>query len=92
MAKAIITFKVMPESPDEDFASIEAQALAIAKEHGAIGAMQSKLEPIAFGLKAVMIMAMYDVGDTDFEAIANKMAEIAHVQSAEVAKMDLALG
>ena len=92
MAKAIITFKLMPESPDEDFAAIEAKALLIAKENGSIGQMQSKLEPIAFGLKAVMVMAMYEVGNADFEAIANKMAEIPGVQNAEIAKMDLALG
>ncbi len=92
MAKAIVTFKLMPESPDVDFKAIEEQALQIAKDNGSIGQMQSKLEPIAFGLKAVLILAMYDVNSSDFDGIASKMAEIEGVQNAEVAKMDLALG
>ena len=57
-----------------------------------IGQMQSQEEPIAFGLKAVLIMAMYEVQGSDFDAIAEKMSAIPGVQSAEVAKMDLALG
>jgi len=82
----------MPESPDVDLEVIKDQALEIAREAGAIGQIQSKLEPIAFGLKAVLILAMYNVDGADFDAIASKMSEIENVQNAEVAKMDLALG
>ncbi|MFH1276100.1 MAG: hypothetical protein ABIH82_03235 [Candidatus Woesearchaeota archaeon] len=92
MAKAIITFKLMPESPETDLEPIKAQALAIAKEAGSIGEMQVKEDPIAFGLKAVLVLAMYNVEGTEFDQIATKMGEIEHVQSSEVAKMDLALG
>ena len=92
MARAIITFKIMPESPEIDLEPIKAKALEIAKENGAIGEMQAKEEPIAFGLKAVMILGMYEVEGADYEAIAAKMGEIENVQSSEVAKMDLALG
>lgn len=92
MSKAIITFKLMPESVDEDLVKIKEKALAIAKEAGAIGQMQAKEEPIAFGLKAVLILAMYEVGNADFDGIAAKMGTIESVQSAEVSKMDLALG
>lgn len=82
----------MPESPDVDLEPIKKQAEEIAKKHGAIGQMQVKEEPIAFGLTAVLVMAMYTVEGSDFEKIAEKMQGIAGVQSAEVAKMDLALG
>ena len=92
MAKAIITFKLMPESPDVDLKLIKELALKIAREMGSIGEMQSKEEPIAFGLVAVLVMAMYDVDKADFDVIAAKMAEIENVQNAEVAKMDLAIG
>jgi elongation factor 1-beta len=92
MAKAIITFKIMPESPEVDLEPIKEEARKIAKEAGAIGEMQVKEEPIAFGLKAVLVMAMYEVAGSDFDGIAAKMNEIEEVQSAEVAKMDLALG
>ena len=92
MAKAIITFKLMPESPDVDFDAIAANAEAIAKAQGALGDTRTKLEPIAFGLKAVLVLAMYEVDEKDFDEIAQKMNELDGVQSAEVAKMDLALG
>ena len=92
MAKAIITFKLMPESVEVDLEPIKEKALAIAREAGSIGEMQSRIEPIAFGLKAVMVLAMLEVVGGDFDGIAAKMQEIENVQSAEVAKMDLALG
>lgn len=92
MAKAVITFKLMPESPDVDLEEIKEKAVDIAKVNGAIGALQVKEEPIAFGLKAVLVLAMYQVEGTNFEQIAEEMKRIEHVQSAEVAKMDLALG
>lgn len=92
MSKAVITFKIMPTSPEVDLEPIKEKAEAIAKENGAIGEMQVKEEPIAFGLKAVLVMAMYEVEGADFDGIAGKMGEIENVQSSEVAKMDLALG
>ena len=82
----------MPESPEVDLNAIKEKALVIAKKHGAIGEMQAKEEPIAFGLKAVLILGMYKVETSDFEKIAAEMGTIAHVKSAEVDKMDLALG
>tara|TARA_Y100000310_G_scaffold305949_1_gene346664 strand:- start:1479 stop:1757 length:279 start_codon:yes stop_codon:yes gene_type:complete len=92
MGKAIITFKIMPESPETDLGPIKEKAEAIAREAGAIGQMQVKEDPIAFGLKAVLVLAMYEVEGADFDGTAAKMGEIEHVQSSEVAKMDLALG
>ena len=93
MGRAVITFKLMPESVETDLGPIKQQAELIAKEAGAIGEMQVKEEPIAFGLKSVLVLAMYEVGeDSDFDGIAAKMKEIKNVMSAEVAKMDLALG
>ncbi len=92
MARAIITFKIMPDSPEIDLEPIKARAQEIAKENGALGQTQVKEEPIAFGLKAVLVLAMYEMKDQDFDSIAAKMGEIAGVLSSEVAKMDLALG
>jgi len=92
MAKAVVTFKLMPEAPDVDLASIKKKALAIAKDAGSIGQMQAKEDPIAFGLVAVLMLAMFEVEGTEFDAIAEEMGKLAGVQSSEVAKMDLALG
>ncbi len=92
MGKAIITFKLMPKSVEVDLNPIKEKALKIAEEAGSIGEMQAKEDPIAFGLKAVLVLAMYEVEGSNFDEIAAKMGEIENVQSSEVAKMDLALG
>jgi len=92
MAKAIITFKLMPESPETDRKIIAEKAQEIAKEAGAIGQMQVQEDPIGFGLVAILVLAMYTVGEQDFDGIATKMAKIPGVESAVLAKMDLALG
>ena len=93
MANAIITFKIMPESPDVDLEPVKTKAKEIAKENGAMGEMLIEEQPIAFGLKAVVLKAMYLVEEgKDFDGIASKMQEIENVQSAEVTGMDLPLG
>ena len=83
---------MMPESPDVDLGPIKEGAKKIAQEAGAIGEMLVKEEPIAFGLVAVLVLVMYEVDGANFDVIAAKMAELEGVNSAEVAKMDLALG
>jgi translation elongation factor EF-1beta len=55
--------------------------------------MQAKIEPIAFGLKQLMVYAMYEVCDAnDFDAIAAEMGKLEGVQSSEMFNMDLAMG
>ena len=93
MGNAIITFEIMGASPDADLESVKEQALEIAKQEGAKGNMESSIEPVAFGLKKVVLMAMYEVSDSmDFDGIAEKMSKLEGVNDAKVAKMDLAMG
>ncbi len=93
MANAIITFEVMPESPDIDIESLQDKLMEIAKNAGAKGEMQKKIEPVAFGLKKLLIYAMYEVSDDkDFDAICDEMVKIEGIGNAKVANMDLAMG
>jgi elongation factor 1-beta len=92
MANAILTFKIMPQSPEIDLEAVKDKAFAIAKEAGSKGDMQYQINPIAFGLKELLVLAMYTVDDSNFDAIAEKLETIEGVQSAEVYKMDLAMG
>ena len=92
MANSIVTFKVMPESPDQDLEAIKEKAVAIATAEGAKGNVATEIQPIAFGLSAVKVLGMYgDENGLDADAIAAKMAEIEGVQAAEVEKVDLAM-
>lgn len=92
-SNAIITFNIMPESPDVDLEAVKNQVLELAKEAGAKGEMRADIEPLAFGLKQLKLMAMYEVNDdVDFDTIAEKFTTVEGVQSSEVAQMDLAMG
>ena len=83
----------MPESPESDVESLKEKLLNIVKEAGAKGEMQVKIEPVAFGLKKILIYAMFEVGDgKDFDSICDKMMTIEEVGNAVVANMDLAMG
>ncbi|MDD3175369.1 MAG: hypothetical protein PHU51_02740 [Candidatus Nanoarchaeia archaeon] len=93
MANAIITFEIMPESPEIELESIKEKSLEIIKKHGAKGEMQSKIEPIAFGLKKIIIYAMFEVSDNkDFDSIADEISTLDGVGNSKIANMDLAMG
>ena len=93
MANAIVTFKIMPKSPEVDCDAIVEKAKAIATETGAKGSVAHEIKPLAFGLKEITVIGMYEMTD-DFasDSVADKMAEIEGVNSAEVANVDLAMG
>lgn len=91
MAKAIVTIKIMPESPEEDLAVISEQAKKYISENGGeVG--KEEIEPIAFGLKAVKLLYIVDeaLGGTD--AVETAVSGIKGVQSAEVVDVRRALG
>ena len=94
MANSIVTIKVMPESPEIDLEGIKEECIKISQEAGAKGNVATEIQPIAFGLSALMVLGMYgdENGAVDTEALTAKMAEIEGVQTAEVEKVDLAMG
>ena len=76
-----VKVKLMPESPSTDLAEIEAEAKRIVEESGGTNKEYS-IEPIAFGLKAVIVFFFYDeAGDTS--EIEEKLSKIKNVQSAQ---------
>ncbi|PLW79894.1 elongation factor 1-beta [Candidatus Woesearchaeota archaeon] len=91
-ANAIITFKIMPDGTDVDVEALAAKCQAIATEAGAKGDTIVEINPVAFGLKEIKVLAMYEMGDDSFDPIAEKMDELEEVSSAEIYKMDLAMG
>ncbi len=91
MATVIVSLKIMPSSPDEDLDSIKSAAAKIIAEFGGtVG--KTELEPIAFGLKAIVFMfAMAEsIGDT--EGLEAKIASIHGVNSVQVTDVRRAVG
>jgi elongation factor 1-beta len=91
MANAVVTIKIMPESPDVNLAKIQEEATKIIKEFkGEVG--RAEIEPIAFGLKAIKLIFVIDenLGSTD--ALEQKIGTVDGVQSVDVTDVRRAIG
>ncbi len=82
----------MPESPDVDLEAVKQKCYELGAKLGAKGTMDSKIEPIAFGLCQLILLGMWGSEGYNFEEIALEFEKIEGVSSAEVYKLDLAMG
>ena len=83
--------KLMPSSPEEDLESIKSAAAGmIAGFGGTVG--KTELEPIAFGLKAVVFMFSMAGSLGDTEELEAKIAAIQGVNSVQVTDVRRAVG
>jgi translation elongation factor aEF-1 beta len=78
-------FKIMPDSPDADLKKIEDKAKRIVEDFGGIN-REYTIEPIAFGLKAVIAFFSYP-DDKNTENLVDEFQKIEHVSSAELIDM-----
>ena len=78
-------YKLMPESPDADLDAIQEAARKIVEDFGGNNKEYS-IEPIAFGLKAVIVFFFYP-DDKDTEGLEDKFSAIENVASAQLIDM-----
>lgn len=78
-------YKLMPESPEADLNEIQEAAKKIVEEFGGNNKEYS-IEPIAFGLKAVIVFFFYP-DDKETEGLEEKFSEIKDVASAQLIDM-----
>ena len=83
-AEVLVTYKIMPESPEVDFSTIIAEIRKLGD------VKDTKEEPIGFGLKALKVLVMIkDEEGNKAEEIAEQIAKIKGVQSAEAESVSL---
>lgn len=75
-------YKLMPTSPDADLNEISEEAKKIVVNFGGTN-KEYEIEPIAFGLKAVIVFFFYP-DDKNPELIENKLAQIENVASVQL--------
>jgi elongation factor 1-beta len=92
MAQAIVTVKIMPEEPSVDLKKVEHAAMHILDKTLGLSERRVEIEPIAFGLKAVKITFVVDEKKGSPDPIAEEMAGIPHVMSAEIVDVRRAIG
>ena len=92
MANAIVTVKIMPDSPDVNLDELEGKAMQLIKEFAGDTETKTSQEPIAFGLKAINIIFVVDEAKGSPDVVAEKIAEIDDVNSCEVTDVRRAIG
>ena len=78
-------YKLMPASPDADLSAIEEAAKKIVEDFGGNNKEYS-VEPVAFGLKAVIVFFFYP-DDKSTEHLEEEFRKIENVQSAQLVDM-----
>ena len=91
MANIIVTFKIMPESPDVNLESLTEQINEIIEnEGGSVG--KSELQPIGFGIKALMVTFVRDEAKGNTDAMEETLSELTGVESVETTDVRRTIG
>ena len=92
MARVVITIRIMPQSPDTDLYKIEAEAKRKIVKFCNSQEFKMKIEPIAFGLKALDIIFVMDEDKGSTEELEKDVSGIHGVESVEVTDVRRAIG
>lgn len=91
MARVIVTVKLMPKSPEVDMEKVkEAAEKPIAEFGGELGKFE--IRPIAFGLKALILIFIMDESIGSTETLEKQLGELEGVNSVEVTDVRRTIG
>lgn len=86
MGKVIITFKIMPESPETDLEKIKKEIKSM-KNAGEV--KDFKEEPLAFGLKSLTVLSVFPDEGGIAEKAETALSKVKGVQSVEAVGVTL---
>jgi len=92
MGTAVVTMKIMPESPDTDLDKITVQVAKMVREFAGERDTKVTIEPVAFGLKCINFIFVMDEKLGSPDVLAEKINTIEGVQNAEVSDVRRAIG
>ena len=92
MANAIVTLKIMPESPETDMDALFDKALKEIEAFCGETETKKEIEPIAFGLKALKIIFVMDEEKGSTDSLEEKIGAFDEVNSVEVSDVRRAIG
>lgn len=90
MGTALVTIKIMPESPESNLEKIQEKAKQITTDNNG-EKPSTKTEPVAFGLNAIILNFSLDESHS-IDDIEKPLNEIDNVSSAEVIDFRRAFG
>ena len=91
MAMVILTFKVMPTSPEVNMENLTKQVETKITSYGG-DVKESKLEPVAFGLKAIIIRFSLDEAKGSTDPLEDSIKEIKEVTTVDTIAVSRAMG
>lgn len=91
MATVVVTLRIMPESPDADLGAVEAASLSAISSFGGSFAKR-EVEPVAFGLNALIIMFTMPEERGGTEELEKSLALIHGVSSVQVTDVRRTVG
>lgn len=91
MADVIVELKVMPKSPKTKLSAVKDAAEKLIAEFGA-RLVKHEEQPIAFGLKALMLTILFNESKGSTDDLEAKIAVLKDVESCMVTKVGRALG
>ena len=86
---AIVKIKFMPSSPETNLEEIKEKARKLIENEGGKG-VKFEEEPIAFGLKAVMVFFLWDE-EKELEPLENSLGKIEDINSIQTIDMRRAI-
>ena len=90
MANAAVKIKIMPSSTNVNLKEMEGKAKKLIEDFKGAN-IKFEIEPIAFGLNAIIISFAWDEG-SDRESLEAKLSKIPNVSSAEIIDFRRAFG
>lgn len=92
MANAVVSLKIMPESPDINMGELEKKAKEKITEFAGEGDMKVSIEPVAFGLKSLNMIFVMDESIGSTEPLEKSLESIEGVSSVEITDVRRAVG
>lgn len=91
MGTAALKIKLMPESPESNLEAIKEKAKELAVKHNKVLVHSVEEQPIAFGLKAVIITLVWPE-ELEQSVIEDDYAKIPEVNSVEIVDLRRVVG
>ncbi|HLC62141.1 MAG TPA: elongation factor 1-beta [Candidatus Nanoarchaeia archaeon] len=92
MARVVVSLRIMPQSPDVDLSELETKAKKEIVAFCSSEEFRTEIQPIAFGLKALMILFVMEESIGTTEKLEQKISQLEGVESVEVTDVRRAVG
>ena len=92
MAQVVVTLRIMPQNTEIDLAELESRAKKEIVNFCNSQEFKTQIQPIAYGLKALVIYFVMDEAKGSTEELEKKISQLDGVESVEVTDVRRAVG